>query len=110
MTSLDNLSQSLMTRCMKNVLRTFKLHLFLNSFSLCPLVLFCFNSKSKDRSVSIKPVDRLNIKIMSPFFFLYSRYGRSNALNRSLYDLSLIIYTSTLYMFKPFDVLGKGSI
>ena len=96
MTSLDNLFQSLMTRCVKNVLRMFNLHLFLNSFSLCPLVLFCFNSKSKDESGSITPVNSLNAKIMSPRFLLYSRDGRPNALNRSLYDLSLIIATNVV--------------
>ena len=71
-----------------------RLHRFLNNFNLCPLVLFCFNSKSKDGSVSMKPFNSLNVKIISPRFLLYSSDGKSKALSLLLYDSSLIVFTN----------------
>ncbi len=94
MTSLDKLFQSLMILWVKNFLRMFKLQRFLNNFDLCPLVLLCFNSKSRDGSISMKPFNSLYVNIMSPRFLLYSSDGKSNALNRSPYEKSLIDFTN----------------
>ena len=71
-----------------------RLHRFLNNFNLCPLVLFWFNSKSKDGSVSIKPFNSLSVKIISPRFLLYSSDGKSNARSLLPYDSSLIVCTN----------------
>ena len=94
MTSIVRLFQSLTILCVKNALRMLRLHLFLNNLHLCPLVLFCFTSKSKDGSVSMKPFNSLNVKTISLRFLLYSSDGKSNACSLLPYDSSLIVFTN----------------